>query len=61
MAPLLREIYEEDDVWQWAVVAATALADDAPLPFEDHPLLLGMVGYSLENVLGEPIDWPAAI
>jgi len=61
MAPLLREIYEEDDVWQWAVVAATALADGAPLPFEDHPLLLGMVGYSLENVLGEPIDWPAAI
>ena len=61
LAPLLREIYEEEDVWQWAVVAADALADDAPLPFEDHPFLLGLVAYSLENVLGEPIDWPAAI
>jgi hypothetical protein len=61
VAPLLREIYEEDDVWQWAVVAAAALADDSPLPFQDHPLLLAMVAYSLENVLGAPIDWPAAI
>jgi hypothetical protein len=61
VAPLLREIYEEDDVWQWAVVAAATLADDSPLPFQDHPLLLAMVAYSLENVLGAPIDWPAAI
>jgi len=61
VAPLLRELYEDQEVWQWASVAADALADDSPLPLEEHPLLLAMVGCSLENIVGETIDWPAAI
>jgi hypothetical protein len=61
VAPLLRELYEDQEVWQWAAVAADALVDDSPLPPEEHPLLLAMVGCSLENVVGETINWPAAI
>jgi hypothetical protein len=57
VAPLLRELYEEDEVWQWAVVAADALADGSLLPAEEHPLLLGMIACSLENAIGEAIEW----
>lgn len=57
VASLLHELYEDDEVWQWAAVAADALADDSLLPLEEHPLLLGMVACSLENVIGEAIDW----
>jgi hypothetical protein len=61
VAPLLRELYEDQQVWQWAAVAADALTDDSPLPPEEHPLLLAMVGCSLENVVGETINWSAAL
>ena len=57
MAPLLRELYEEDEVWEWAVIAADALETDSALPVEEHPLLLGMVACSLENAIGEPVAW----
>ncbi len=57
MAPLLREIYDEEEAWQWAVVAADALDDDSPIAPEDHPLLLGMVACGLENALDEEIYW----
>jgi hypothetical protein len=56
-APLLRALYEDDLVWQWAVVAADALQEDSPLPPQDHPLLLGMVACSLEYAFDETIDW----
>jgi hypothetical protein len=57
MAPLLRAIYEDQEVWQWAAAAADGLAGDSSTPLEDHPLLLGIVARSLENALGEAIDW----
>ena len=57
MAPLLRMLYEEDEVWQWAVVAADALADDSELPIQEHPFLIGMLVYSLEDALGTTLGW----
>jgi hypothetical protein len=57
VAPLLRDLYVEDEVWQWAIVAADALADDSPLPLEEHPLLLAMAAYSLESVVGAEVRW----
>jgi hypothetical protein len=57
MAPLLRDLYEEDEVWQWAIVAADALDADSTVPLEKHPFLLGMAACSLEDVLGRPVGW----
>jgi hypothetical protein len=57
MAPLLRTLYKDDEVWQWAVIAAEALAADSPLPLQEHPFLLGMLAYSLENAIGAPVGW----
>jgi hypothetical protein len=57
MAPLLRTLYKDDEVWQWAVVAARALAEDSPLPIQEHPFLLGMLACSLENAIGAPVGW----
>jgi hypothetical protein len=61
MAPLLRDLYHEQETWQWAVVAAGALADDSPVPLDEHPLLLGMVACGLENLAGESIGWLKAL
>jgi hypothetical protein len=60
-APLIRVLYVDPEVWQWAVVAAESLADGSPVPAEDHPVLLGFVAQSLENALEEPIDWLRAV
>jgi hypothetical protein len=60
VAPLLRELYQEEDAWRWAVVAADALREDSPHPWREHPLLLGLVGYSLQLALDRDIDWTAA-
>jgi hypothetical protein len=57
MVPLLYELYEEEDVWQWAAAAAEALADDSPVTLGEHPFLLGMLACSLEAVIGGPIGW----
>jgi len=57
MAPLLRELYKEDEVWQWAIVAADTLSERSPVRLDEHPFLLGIVACSLENALGEPIGW----
>ena len=57
MVPLLREVYEEEIVWQWAAVAADALAKDSGLPPEEHPFLLGLMAVSLENAIGTPVGW----
>jgi hypothetical protein len=57
MVPLLREIYEEEDVWQWAAAAAEALADDSQVPVQNHPFLIGMLASSLEAAIGGPIGW----
>jgi hypothetical protein len=60
VAPLLRDLYVDDEVWRWAVVAADALADDSPLPPEEHPLLLAMAAHGLENVVGAEVKWRSA-
>lgn len=57
VAPLLRDLYVDEEVWQWAVVAADALADDSALPPQEHPLLLAMAAHSLENVVGAEVKW----
>jgi len=61
VAPLLRELYQEEDVWRWAVVAADTLREDSPYPWQEHPLLLGLVGQSLQLVLDRDIDWTVAL
>jgi hypothetical protein len=60
-APLLRDLYQEEDVWRWAVVAADELREDSPYPWREHPLLLGLVGQSLQLVLDRDIDWSIAL
>jgi hypothetical protein len=59
VAPLLRELYGEDVVWQWAVVAADALLDETP--DAQHPFLLGLVGHSLGQALDQDLDWTVAV
>lgn len=57
MTPLLQALYEEEEVWQWAAVAADALAADSSLPVEEHPFLLSMLACTLEDVLGMSVGW----
>jgi hypothetical protein len=57
MVPLLREIYLDEVVWQWAAVAAEALDEASGLPLDEHPFLLGMLAGSLENAIGAPVGW----
>jgi hypothetical protein len=57
VAPLLRDLYVEEEVWQWAVVAAALLVDNSPLPPDEHPFLLAMAAHSLENVVGATVQW----
>ena len=60
-APLLRDLYQEEGVWRWAVVAADALREDSPYPWQEHPLLLGLIGHSLQLVLDRDLDWSIAL
>jgi hypothetical protein len=48
---LLAQIYENEEVWQWAMAAAAGLGMNG-VPSDQHPLLLGMVAASLDNLLG---------
>lgn len=57
MALLLRELYAEEVVWQWAAVAAEALGEESDLPSDEHPFLLGIVAVSLESALGASTGW----
>jgi hypothetical protein len=57
MVPLLREIYVEEVVWQWAAVAAEALEEGCGLPFDEHPFLLGLLAASLESAMGALTGW----
>jgi hypothetical protein len=65
VAPLLRELYGGDVVWQWAVVAADALRgevpDGVPNRGPEHPFLLGLAGHSLQQALDRDLDWTSAI
>lgn len=58
---LLAQIYTEKEVWQWAMAASAGL-EEGGLPSAQHPLLLGMMAASLDNVLGtdmlgEMVGW----
>jgi HEAT repeat protein len=57
MVSLLHALYVDEEVWQWAAVAADTLADDSTLPVEDHPFLIGMLACSLEEAIGGSIGW----
>jgi hypothetical protein len=48
---LLSQIYADEEVWQWAM-SATASLENREVPLDQHPLLLGMVAASLDNLLG---------
>lgn len=48
---LLAQIYADKEVWQWAMAASAGLEEGGP-PATQHPLLLGMMAASLDNVLG---------
>jgi len=58
---LLAQIYEEDNIWQWAMAASAGLGEEG-VPSRNHPLLLGMMAASLDNLLGttllgELLEW----
>ena len=61
VAPLLRDLYEEDEVWQWAVLAADELSTESVYPLQEHPLLLGLAGSSLQFALDRDLDWSIAL
>jgi hypothetical protein len=50
---LLAQVYEDEDLPKMALVAADALADDSPLPLEEHPLLRRMMYHSFLNAIGK--------
>lgn len=49
---LLAQIYEEEEIPRLALAAAAGLADDAPSPLEEHPLLREMMFHSFYNASG---------
>ena len=58
---LLAQIYADEEVWQWAMAASAGL-DEGGMPSDQHPLLLGMIAASLDNLLGtelldEVLEW----
>ncbi len=50
---LLAQVYEDEDLPRMALVAADALADDSPLPLEEHPLLRRIIHHSFLNAVGK--------
>ncbi|MEA3346007.1 MAG: hypothetical protein U9Q78_07180 [Chloroflexota bacterium] len=53
---LLAQIYADEEVGQWAMAASAGLEEDV-MPSGRHPLLLGMVARSLDNILGTDLLW----
>jgi len=58
---LLAQIYADEEVWQWAMAASAGLGE-RDVPSDRHPLLLGMVAASLDNLLDtelldEVLEW----
>lgn len=47
---LLAQIYADEEVWRWAMAASAGLGERG-IPSDQHPLLLGMMGASLDNLL----------
>ena len=54
---VLAQLYEDEEVWQWAMAAAAALEDDAGVPLHKHPLLYAMMERTLQVPPGRSVIW----
>ena len=54
---VLAQLYDDEEVWQWAMAAAAALEDDAGVPLHKHPLLYAMMERSLQVPPGRSVIW----
>jgi hypothetical protein len=54
---VLAQLYEDEEVWQWAMAAAAALEDDAGVPLHEHPLLYAMMERTLQVPPGQAVIW----
>jgi len=54
---VLAQLYENEEVWQWAMAAAAALGDDAGVPLHEHPLLYAMMERTLQVPPGRSVIW----
>ncbi|MFB0536703.1 MAG: HEAT repeat domain-containing protein [Anaerolineae bacterium] len=54
---VLAQLYEDEEVWQWAMAAAAALEDDAGVPLHEHPLLYAMMERTLQVPPGRSVIW----
>ena len=54
---VLAHLYEDEEVWQWAMAAAAALEDDAGVPLHKHPLLYAMMERTLQVPPGRSVIW----
>jgi len=54
---VLAQLYEDEEVWQWAMTAAAALEDDAGVPLHEHPLLYAMMERTLQIPPGRSVIW----
>jgi len=54
---VLAQLYDDEEVWQWAIAAAAALEDDAGVPLHEHPLFYAMMERTLQVPPGRPVIW----
>lgn len=54
---VLAQLYEDEEVWQWAMAAAAALEDSAGVPLHEHPLLYAMMERTLQVPPGRSVIW----
>jgi hypothetical protein len=54
---VLAQLYDDEEVWQWAMAAAAALEDDAGVPLHEHPLLYTMMERTLQVPPGRSVIW----
>ena len=54
---VLAQLYDDEEVWQWAMAAAAALEDDAGVPLHEHPLLYAMMERTLQVPPGRSVIW----
>ena len=54
---VLAQLYDDEEVWQWAMAAAAALEDDAGVPLHKHPLLYAMMERTLQVPPGRSVIW----
>jgi len=54
---VLAQLYDDKEVWQWAMAAAMALEHDAGVPLHEHPLLYAMMERTLQVPPGRSVIW----